>query len=100
MVVNEGGQRKKEITEDRTFFVDGDGIPIPTVWHLEPSFVVNRSAMRWHAYWLCFDATAPDRRPPDRLPALPRYRLFVHADGKYVECAAFVERSGVVTKQN
>lgn len=52
LVVNGGGQRDADINEIRAAFIDGDDIPMPSSWHVEPSFFVKRSATRWHAYWL------------------------------------------------
>jgi hypothetical protein len=52
VVVNPGGNSDADITAVRAFFVDKDGGPLPSEWHVEPDFLVVRDATRWHAYWL------------------------------------------------
>lgn len=51
-VVNGGGHRDAHISDVRAVFVDADDVPLPETWHLEPHFMVRRSATFWHAYWL------------------------------------------------
>jgi hypothetical protein len=51
LVVNEGGHNSAAIKRIRALFIDGDGIPLPETWHVEPSFLLHRDATHWHAYW-------------------------------------------------
>ncbi|NSL72458.1 hypothetical protein C6Y62_11625 [Hyphomicrobium sulfonivorans] len=51
VVVNAGGHQDNEITRVRAVFVDGDDVPMPDKWHMAPAFFVQRSDVRWHAYW-------------------------------------------------
>ena len=54
-VVNPGGNTDAEITAVRALFVDADGVPKPTAWHLEPDLVTSRDETHWHAYWCIAD---------------------------------------------
>lgn len=50
--VTDGQGRKEEnITGLRALFIDGDGIPMPTAWPIEPNILVRRDDLHWHAYW-------------------------------------------------
>lgn len=55
VVVNEGGHKAAEIKCIRAVFIDGDGIPFPTKWHVPPHFITVRDESHWHAYWLVTD---------------------------------------------
>jgi hypothetical protein len=46
------GRRGENMTRYRAAFVDLDGAPLPTSWPLEPSFVIESSAGKYHCYWL------------------------------------------------
>lgn len=46
-----GFTNNNDITEIRVLFVDGDDIPMPEEWHVEPDFVTVKNDGRWHAYW-------------------------------------------------
>jgi len=50
-VVNRGGHRDAHIDLVRAVFIDGDDVPLPNAWHIEPRFIVQRDATHWHAYW-------------------------------------------------
>jgi len=63
VVVNEGGHKAKEITAIRAVVIDGDNVPTPATWHIKPSFIVRRSATRWHAYWLTDDLSLEQFTP-------------------------------------
>jgi len=52
VVVNEGGDKDDNITRIRAVFVDGDNIPLPERWHVEPDIIVRRDETHWHAYEL------------------------------------------------
>lgn len=52
IVVNIGGNSDAEITKFSALFLDLDGKPIPTEWHVRPDFLVIRDAGHSHAYWL------------------------------------------------
>ncbi len=52
VVVNDGGQKRDEITRVRAVFADTDGAPLePIVNALQPSFIINTSPGKWHVYW-------------------------------------------------
>ena len=55
IVVNEGGDCDTEITTIRAVFVDCDDHPLPSSWHVQPDFIVQRDETHWHAYWRVFD---------------------------------------------
>jgi AAA domain/RepB DNA-primase from phage plasmid len=57
IVVNPGGNRAAEITSGRAQFVDADGIPRPSSWHVPPNFIVSRDETHWHAYWRVADVS-------------------------------------------
>ena len=46
------GRRSDNVTRYRAAFVDLDGAPLPDVWPLKPSFVIESSAGKYHCYWL------------------------------------------------
>jgi hypothetical protein len=52
IIVNEGGHDGPSITRIRALFADADNLPMPKTWHVRPSFVTQRDATHWHAYWL------------------------------------------------
>jgi hypothetical protein len=54
-VVNGGGNTDAEISDIRAVFIDGDNMPLPERWHLQPDFIVQRDALHFHAYWLAHD---------------------------------------------
>lgn len=47
---------EKNITKCRAVFIDGDDIPLPTVWPISPNIIVSRDATHWHCYWLLYGA--------------------------------------------
>ena len=49
---NPGGWSDDEISECVALFIDGDDMPLPEKWHVEPSFIVQRSPVRWQVWWL------------------------------------------------
>jgi hypothetical protein len=51
LVVNDGGNSAAEITRVRALFVDGDNIPTPATWHVEPDWLTRRDETHWLAYW-------------------------------------------------
>jgi len=63
VVVNEGGHDDDSITGIRAVFIDGDDIPMPKTWHVQPSFFVQRSATQWHAYFFVRDMPVESFRP-------------------------------------
>ena len=60
------GRRGENMTRYRAAFVDLDGAPLPTSWPLEPSFVIESSAGKYHCYWLL-----QERHRFDRLARCP-----------------------------
>jgi P4 family phage/plasmid primase-like protien len=46
------GKKIENITDVRACIIDGDDIPLPDKFELEPSMQCSRSETRWHAYWL------------------------------------------------
>ncbi len=53
VVINEGGQKKADITRVRAVYADTDGAELePIVSTLTPHIVVNTSPGKWHVYWL------------------------------------------------
>ena len=46
------GRRRKNIIGYLASFIDLDGAPLPTTWHLPPDLIIESSAGRYHAYWL------------------------------------------------
>lgn len=52
VVINEGGQKAKDITKIRAIFADTDGAPLEPLLALEPHMVIESSPQRWHVYWL------------------------------------------------
>ena len=56
VVINEGGQKKKDITRVRAVFADTDGAPLkPIVDALVPHAVIESSSGNYHVYWLVND---------------------------------------------
>jgi RepB DNA-primase N-terminal domain len=58
VTVNEtdgGGRSAKNIIRVRACFVDLDGAPLPSSFHVNPHIVVESSPGRWHLYWLVKD---------------------------------------------
>jgi len=55
VVVNGGGQNDDAIDDIRALHIDGDDIPLPDRWHVEPDFIVRRGDTHWHAYWRVLD---------------------------------------------
>lgn len=51
VVVNEGGRTEGTIRRIRALFLEGRSVPLPTVWHRQPSFVVLGDQTQWCAYW-------------------------------------------------
>ncbi len=50
-VTGKGGTAQDcDVTGVRTLFVDGDGVPLPERWHVEPSVIIRRDN-RWWAFW-------------------------------------------------
>ena len=48
-----GGRRRAEdVRALRAVFIDADDRPMPDVWSLPPSIIVQRDERHWHAYWL------------------------------------------------
>lgn len=60
MVINEGGNRDVEITNVRAVFIDADNKPLPSSWHVEPNFIIQRDASHWHAYWITREVSVAD----------------------------------------
>lgn len=60
IVVNAGGDTDAEITKIRACFVDADGIPLPSAWHVPPGWLVIRDETHWHAYWPVDDLPKED----------------------------------------
>jgi hypothetical protein len=58
VVINQGGQKAKDITKIRAIFADTDGAPLEPLLALEPHMVIESSPQRWHVYWLV-DADFP-----------------------------------------
>lgn len=63
VVVNAGGHSDTEIESIRAVFIDGDDKPMPSTWHCMPSFFVQRSATRWHVYWVMHGMRVDDFKP-------------------------------------
>ena len=71
-VVNAGGRNAKAIKTVRAIYIDHDNMALSDVkWHVEPSFVVQRDATHWHAYWLVDDC-------PEEEFSLAQHRLIQH----------------------
>ena len=49
---NGQGRKTNNIRAIRSYFVDGDGIPMPDTWAKKPTLIVARDATHWHAYWI------------------------------------------------
>lgn len=45
------GRHANNITAVRACFIDGDNMPLPETWHIEPSAIVWSTPTQWHAYW-------------------------------------------------
>lgn len=45
------GRYAANATDLRCVFIDGDGIPLPEKWHVEPHMIVQRDKTHWHVYW-------------------------------------------------
>ncbi len=60
-VVNGGGRRDAHIDHVRAFFIDGDDVPLPKSWHVEPHFICVRDDRHFHAYWLAADGVTPEQ---------------------------------------
>ncbi len=58
-VINGGGGKDAHIDEVRAFFIDGDDVPLPESWHVEPHFICVRDDRHWHAFWLAADGVTP-----------------------------------------
>lgn len=55
LMVNEGdgkGRRESNVTRVRAYFADFDITPLPEVWPLKPSMIVETSPGKFHAYWI------------------------------------------------
>lgn len=52
---NGNGRKQKDIIKVRALFADFDEVPLPDKWLLEPSFIVETSKNKYHAYWLVDD---------------------------------------------
>ena len=53
-MVNTGdlqGRRAENVTAIAAYFIDLDGSPLPDVWPLAPTAVIESSRDRYHAYW-------------------------------------------------
>ena len=45
------GRRAENVTAIAAYFIDLDGSPLPDVWPLAPTAVIESSRDRYHAYW-------------------------------------------------
>ncbi len=64
VVVNEGGQKKSEITQVRAVFADTDGAPVePIIDALKPHMVVESSPGNYHVYWFVADFPLAQFKP-------------------------------------
>jgi hypothetical protein len=63
VVVNEGGRSEGTIRRIRALFLEGRGVPLPTVWHSQPSFVVLGDRSQWCAYWTVKAFSVDNFRP-------------------------------------
>ncbi|MCA9458216.1 MAG: hypothetical protein KC587_16240 [Nitrospira sp.] len=54
---NGRGRKRKNILAATAVFVDGDNLPLPKHWPLEPHILVQRDENHWHAYWLIEPST-------------------------------------------
>ncbi len=46
------GRRRENVVAATAVFVDGDNIPLPKNWPIEPHIICLRDETHWHAYWL------------------------------------------------
>ncbi|QBB70629.1 hypothetical protein ELE36_09760 [Pseudolysobacter antarcticus] len=68
VMVNEGdgkGRKSENVTRVRACFADLDGAPLQPVLdcRLRPHIVIETSAGKYHAYWLCNDLPLADFKP-------------------------------------
>ncbi len=67
IMVNEGnlkGRSAKNVVRVRALFADFDGVPLPEMWVLEPSIIVESSQGKYHTYWLLADTLPFDDFKP------------------------------------
>lgn len=68
VVINEGGQKKDDITRVRAVFADTDGADIaPIIAALPPHIAVNSSPGKGHVYWLVTEDFPLDQFKPVQL---------------------------------
>jgi len=46
------GRSAANVVSLRALFIDMDSKPLPAKWPLQPDVIVQRTQVRWHAYWL------------------------------------------------
>ena len=46
------GRTTQDVLKATAVFCDGDNIPLPKSWPIEPHIVVQRDGTHWHAYWI------------------------------------------------
>lgn len=67
MMVNAGdgqGRKTANVINVRAYCADFDGAPLPQVWQLHPSLIVETSPGKFHVYWILWEVEAA---PLDRL---------------------------------
>ena len=75
VVINEGGQKKKDIVRIRAVFADTDGAPLgPIVGALDPHMVIESSPGNYHVYWLVNDGFPLDMFTPIQKAISEKFR--------------------------